>query len=145
MHKQLITNARLLNEGEILERDVLIAGERIEKIAGSIEADDTMQVHDANGAILMPGMIDDQVHFREPGLTWKGDLASESAAAAAGGAGEVQPVAGDYNADGAVDVMIYDSVFGQGWMLISDGTGGFVDKGALSKANTRGSKRNCHP
>ena len=85
MHKQLITNARLLNEGEILERDVLIAGERIEKIAGSIEADDTMQVHDANGAILMPGMIDDQVHFREPGLTWKGDLASESAAAAAGG------------------------------------------------------------
>jgi dihydroorotase len=85
MHKQLITNARLLNEGEILERDVLIAGERIEKIAGSIDADDTMQVHDANGAILMPGMIDDQVHFREPGLTWKGDLASESAAAAAGG------------------------------------------------------------
>ena len=85
MQKQLITNARLLNEGEILERDVLIAGERIEKIAGSIAADDTMQVHDAKGAILMPGMIDDQVHFREPGLTWKGDLATESAAAVAGG------------------------------------------------------------
>ncbi len=85
MQKQLITNARLLNEGEILERDVLIAGERIEKIAGSIAADDTIEVHDAKGAILMPGMIDDQVHFREPGLTWKGDLATESAAAVAGG------------------------------------------------------------
>ena len=85
MQKQLIANARLLNEGEVVECDVLIAGERIEKIAGSIAADDTVQVHDANGAILMPGMIDDQVHFREPGLTWKGDLATESAAAVAGG------------------------------------------------------------
>ncbi len=85
MQKQLITNARVLNEGEIVERDVLVAGERIEKIAGSIDADDSMQVHDAKGAILMPGMIDDQVHFREPGLTWKGDLATESAAAVAGG------------------------------------------------------------
>jgi dihydroorotase len=85
MQKQLITNARLLNEGEILDRDVLIVGDRIDKIAGSIAAGDGVVVHDANGAILMPGMIDDQVHFREPGLTWKGDLATESAAAVAGG------------------------------------------------------------
>ena len=85
MQKQLITNARLLNEGEILDRDVLIVGDRIDKIGGSISAGDGVIVHDANGAILMPGMIDDQVHFREPGLTWKGDLATESAAAVAGG------------------------------------------------------------
>ena len=85
MQKQLITNARLLNEGEVLDRDVLIVGDRIEKIAGSISVGDGVVVHDANGAILMPGMIDDQVHFREPGLTWKGDLATESAAAVAGG------------------------------------------------------------
>ena len=85
MPRQLIKNARLLNEGEILERDVLIDGERIAKIAADIRADDGVVVHDADGAILMPGMIDDQVHFREPGLTWKGDLETESAAAAAGG------------------------------------------------------------
>lgn len=85
MSRQLIKNARLLNEGEILERDVLIDGERIAKIAADIRAEDGVVVHDADGAILMPGMIDDQVHFREPGLTWKGDLETESAAAAAGG------------------------------------------------------------
>jgi len=85
MPRQLIKNARLLNEGEILERDVLIDGERIAKIAADIRAEDGVVVHDADGAILMPGMIDDQVHFREPGLTWKGDLETESAAAAAGG------------------------------------------------------------
>jgi len=85
MPRQLIKNARLLNEGEILERDVLIDGDRIAKIAADIRAEDGVVVHDADGAILMPGMIDDQVHFREPGLTWKGDLETESAAAAAGG------------------------------------------------------------
>ncbi|MEE4162046.1 MAG: dihydroorotase [Woeseiaceae bacterium] len=85
MPRQLIKNARLLNEGGILERDVLIDGERIAKIAADIRAEDGVVVHDADGAILMPGMIDDQVHFREPGLTWKGDLETESAAAAAGG------------------------------------------------------------
>ncbi len=85
MPKQLITNARLINEGEIRDADVLIDGDRIEKIAASISADDSMTVIDASGRFLMPGMIDDQVHFREPGLTAKGDLATESAAAAAGG------------------------------------------------------------
>ncbi len=81
----LITNARLINEGEIREADVLVKGERIEKIAPRISADENVQVIDANGKYLIPGMIDDQVHFREPGLTNKGDMASESAAAVAGG------------------------------------------------------------
>jgi dihydroorotase len=83
--KLLITNARLINEGRIAETDVLINGERIEKIATSIAADESVAVIDAAGKYLMPGMIDDQVHFREPGMTHKGDMASESAAAAAGG------------------------------------------------------------
>lgn len=81
----LITNARLINEGEIREADVLLKGERIEKIGTGITADKTVLVLDADGKYLIPGMIDDQVHFREPGLTTKGDLASESAAAVAGG------------------------------------------------------------
>ncbi len=85
MEKLLITNARLINEGEIRDSDVLVAGERIEKIDTKITADANVQVLDANGKYLIPGMIDDQVHFREPGLTNKGDLATESAAAVAGG------------------------------------------------------------
>jgi dihydroorotase len=85
MNKLLITNARLVNEGEIRDVDVLVHGERIEKIASGITADDSCQVLDAKGKFLLPGMIDDQVHFREPGLTNKGDLATESAAAVAGG------------------------------------------------------------
>lgn len=85
MHKLLITNARLINEGEIRDSDVLVKGERIEKIARSITPDEDVQVLDANGKYLIPGMIDDQVHFREPGMTNKGNLASESAAAVAGG------------------------------------------------------------
>ena len=85
MKKLLITNARLVNEGEIRDADVLVDGERIEKIATGIAADDSFQVIDAKGKFLLPGMIDDQVHFREPGLTNKGDLATESAAAVAGG------------------------------------------------------------
>ena len=85
MNKLLITNARLVNEGETRDADVLIEGERISKIASSIAPGDGVEVIDAGGRMLMPGMIDDQVHFREPGLTNKGDLATESAAAAAGG------------------------------------------------------------
>jgi dihydroorotase len=81
----LITNARLVNEGEIRDADVLIRGERFERIADSISAPDGAEVIDAAGKYLIPGMIDDQVHFREPGLTEKGDIASESAAAVAGG------------------------------------------------------------
>ncbi len=85
MDKLLIANARLINEGEIRDADVLIDGDRIEKIASGIVATDDVEVIDARGCYLIPGMIDDQVHFREPGLTAKGDLATESAAAAAGG------------------------------------------------------------
>ena len=85
MKKTLITNARLINEGDITDSDVLIAGDRIEQIAGAISATEDTEVLDARGCYLIPGMIDDQVHFREPGLTNKGDLATESAAAAAGG------------------------------------------------------------
>ena len=85
MNKLLISNARLVNEGEIRDADVLISGERIEKIGTGIGADENTDVLDAKGKLLLPGMIDDQVHFREPGLTNKGDLATESAAAVAGG------------------------------------------------------------
>ncbi len=85
MKKLLIRNARLINEGEIREVDVLVHGERIEKIDAEISAGDGVDVIDADGRYLMPGMIDDQVHFREPGLTHKADFATESAAAAAGG------------------------------------------------------------
>ncbi len=85
MKKTLISNARLINEGVISDADVLIVGDRIEKIGSSISSAPDVDVIDAEGRYLIPGMIDDQVHFREPGMTSKGDLATESAAAAAGG------------------------------------------------------------
>ena len=81
----LITNAILVNEGRRFEADLLIKGERIEKIAPKIAAPAGVPVLDAKGRFLLPGVVDDQVHFRDPGLTHKGDLASESAAAVAGG------------------------------------------------------------
>ena len=81
----LISNARLVNEGEVREADVLIEDDRIARIDASIAVPDGAEVVDAAGKFLLPGMIDDQVHFREPGMTHKGDLATESAAAAAGG------------------------------------------------------------
>ena len=85
MKKLLISNARLINEGAVREVDVLVHGDRIEQIGSGISAPPNAQIIDAAGKYLMPGMIDDQVHFREPGMTHKGDLATESAAAAAGG------------------------------------------------------------
>jgi len=81
----IIRNAQLVNEGQITESDVLLKGGRIEKIASGIQAPAGAEVVDANGRHLLPGMIDDQVHFREPGLTHKGDFYSESRAAIAGG------------------------------------------------------------
>lgn len=86
MNSVLIKNARIVNEGEIFEGDVLIEGEFIKEIGQDIspKSSDT-QVVDAEGNYLIPGAIDDQVHFREPGLTHKGDIASESRAAVAGG------------------------------------------------------------
>ena len=83
--KTLIQNARLVNEGRISDSDLLISRGRIEKIAPHIAADGNTEVVDAAGRYLLPGMIDDQVHFREPGLTHKGGIRSESRAAAAGG------------------------------------------------------------
>ena len=83
----LIKNAKIANEGQVVESDLLIKGERIDKIASDINASQypDVQVYDAQGKLLLPGMIDDQVHFREPGLTHKGSIATESAAAIAGG------------------------------------------------------------
>ncbi|MEB1530043.1 dihydroorotase [Xanthomonas sp. WHRI 7945] len=81
----LIVNARLVNEGRETQGDLRIADGRIAAIAPQLAARDGETVVDAAGRWLLPGMIDDQVHFREPGLTHKGDIASESAAAVAGG------------------------------------------------------------
>lgn len=86
MNRVLIKNAKIVNEGIIFEGDVLIEGEYIVDIAESISAKSAdTTIIDAEGNYLIPGMIDDQVHFREPGLTHKGDIASESKAAIAGG------------------------------------------------------------
>lgn len=83
--KYLIKNARIVNEGKIIEADVLIAGGRIVRIDTSIEYTGAVHEINAEGLFLMPGIIDDQVHFREPGLTHKADLFTESRAAVAGG------------------------------------------------------------
>ncbi|MEJ8566848.1 dihydroorotase [Elongatibacter sediminis] len=81
----LIKNALLVNEGDILPGDLLIDKGRIARIDREIAASDSDRILDAGGLHVMPGMIDDQVHFREPGLTHKGDIGSESRAAVAGG------------------------------------------------------------
>ncbi|HZH70049.1 MAG TPA: dihydroorotase [Flavobacteriaceae bacterium] len=86
MHTILIKNANIVNEGIIQNGDVLIKEDRIVEIAESISAkSSTTKIIDAEGKYLLPGVIDDQVHFREPGLTHKADIASESKAAVAGG------------------------------------------------------------
>ncbi|WP_061039143.1 dihydroorotase [Vibrio coralliirubri] len=85
MSATLIKNARLVNEGIIAESDLLIINQRIERIANNIEPKPDDEIIDARGCYLLPGMIDDQVHFREPGLTNKGSIATESRAAVAGG------------------------------------------------------------
>lgn len=84
MKKYLIVNALVVNEGEIRMMDVLLADGRIAKIDPHI-SDFSATVIDLNGNYLIPGMIDDQVHFRDPGLTYKADLVTESMAAVAGG------------------------------------------------------------
>ncbi len=87
MAKYLIKNGTVINEGKRLKADILIENELIKQIAphGEIPADPHTEVVDAAGKFVIPGMIDDQVHFREPGLTHKAEIASESAAAVAGG------------------------------------------------------------
>ena len=81
----IITNAKVVNEGRITEADVLIRAGRIDRLGSELAAGEADQVLDADGRYLLPGFIDDQVHFREPGLIQKGDMATESAAAVAGG------------------------------------------------------------
>jgi dihydroorotase len=85
MNSVLIKNAKIVNEGVVFEGDVLIEGEFITEIAENISAKPNYKIIDAEGNYLIPGAIDDQVHFREPGLTHKGDIESESRAAIAGG------------------------------------------------------------
>jgi len=85
MSAYIIRNARIVNEGIITEGDVYIRGERIEKIAPQISPPGNAGEIDAKGLLLMPGAIDDQVHFREPGLTHKGEIYTEAKAAVAGG------------------------------------------------------------
>ncbi|MCH2034250.1 MAG: dihydroorotase [Tenacibaculum sp.] len=84
-HTTLIKNANIVNDGKTFKGDVLISGEFIEKIASNIDVSEGVTVIDAEGKYLIPGMIDDQVHFREPGLTHKANIATESKAAVAGG------------------------------------------------------------
>ena len=83
MEKKIIKNGSIINRGKITEGDILIVNGRIEKVGGIInEHGDEV---DASGCHVMPGIIDDQVHFREPGLTHKANIHTESRAAVAGG------------------------------------------------------------
>ena len=87
MGKYLLVNANIVNEGKVFSGDVLINGERIEKIGSQLPSGDIdkSRIFDLKGQFLIPGLIDDQVHFREPGLTHKGNIFTESSAAVAGG------------------------------------------------------------
>jgi len=85
MSNYLIKNAQIVNEGKIFSSDLLIKNGRIEKIASTISVPYKIEEIDATGMYLIPGAIDDQVHFREPGLTHKANIYTEAKAAAAGG------------------------------------------------------------
>ncbi|MGW8463883.1 dihydroorotase [Pseudomonas sp. CLCA07] len=85
MSSVLIRNARLVNEGREFEGDLLVSNGRIVKIASSIQGENADVEIDADGQWLLPGMIDDQVHFRDPGAPHKGSFYTESRAAVAGG------------------------------------------------------------
>ena len=75
----VLKNCTIVNENKIFESDIGIKGGRIEKIVASI-SDEAKQTLDLSGKVVIPGVIDDQVHFREPGLTHKGEIATESKA-----------------------------------------------------------------
>ncbi len=79
--KTLLKNGKLISDNRIQEADLLIENERIAKIATDISAKEAHRVIDLEGMLVLPGVIDDQVHFREPGLTHKATIATESAAA----------------------------------------------------------------
>ena len=84
MYDIILKNCKIVNENAIYESDVAIKNARIELIQSSIDQE-AKQIIDIAGRYLLPGLIDDQVHFREPGLTHKGDIATESRAGLAGG------------------------------------------------------------
>ena len=83
--KILIKNAQIVNENLVFQSDILIENDLISIISKNISEENVDQIIDAAGKYLLPGVIDDQVHFREPGLTHKGNIESESKAAIAGG------------------------------------------------------------
>ena len=86
MSQLLIRNATIINEGKRFIGSVLIENEFIKEVSESaIQVAENCKVIDAKGLLLMPGLIDDQVHFREPGLTHKANIKTESRAAVAGG------------------------------------------------------------
>ncbi len=85
MSNYIIRNAQIINEGKITSQDVLIRNQRIERVDGSFDVKFKAEEIDAAGLHLMPGIIDDQVHFREPGLTHKASIYTEARAGVAGG------------------------------------------------------------
>ena len=85
MPTTLLKNAKIVNEGKVTEGDVLIKNGRIEKVADSMATNERTREIDLKGKFLFPGVIDDQVHFREPGLTHKANIYTEAKAAVAGG------------------------------------------------------------
>src|SRR4051812_11658240 len=85
MSDTIIRNAQVINEGKIFSGDILIRGKRIERIDSSFDVKFKTAEIDAEGLYLMPGIIDDQVHFREPGLTHKATIYTEAKAGIAGG------------------------------------------------------------
>ena len=85
MSKLLLVNGTLVNEGRVFESDILIDGDRIERIDSDLSAMAVDRVIDVQGCYVLPGLIDDQVHLREPGLTHKATIPSESRAAICGG------------------------------------------------------------
>jgi len=85
MQKYLFKNIQIVNEGRIKVLDLLTDGERIEKIGSQLDSKSGVTEINGEGKFLLPGLIDDQVHFREPGLTHKATIYTESKAAVAGG------------------------------------------------------------
>ena len=81
----LILNAKIVNENKIIEADIYIRSGRIEKIGKDLSSLKVLNILDVKGKYVLPGMIDDQVHFREPGMTQKANIKTESRAAVAGG------------------------------------------------------------
>jgi dihydroorotase len=117
MSETLIVNARLVNEGGEFDGDLRISRGRIAEIGNGLSARDGEYVIDAAGRRLLPGMIDDQVHFREPGLEYKADIATESAAAVAGGLTSFMdmPNTSPPTLDAAALQNKYDRAAGRAW------------------------------